>query len=67
MNIEQEVDTQLRELALTDWNKFKDVTGLNLTAFTICQQREKGKSYRQIAYRMKISASTVLRLCKKCK
>jgi len=63
---EEEVDDKLRQLALTDWNKFKEVTALDVTTFTICEQKRAGKSYRQIAYKMGIHFTTVRDRCKKC-
>lgn len=64
---EEDVDKQLRNLAVTDWKKFKEVTGLDLELFFICTQRKNGKSFRQIAYKMNIPFTTIRNRCKKCK
>ena len=63
---EQEVDRQLREIALTDWNKFKEITGLDLTKFLVCAKRKEGKSLNQISQITKIHRSSVNRICKTC-
>lgn len=63
---EQNIDKKLRELAVTDWEKFKSVTGLDLTTYTICTMRKEGKSLQQIANSQKMSKRQVQYACEKC-
>lgn len=60
------VDIQLRELALTDWSKFKKLTGLDESKFIICMKKDEGKSISQIATHVRRSRSAVGRVCKVC-
>ena len=61
-----DVDRQLRELAMTRWEDFKKVTGLDTTNFIICTKRQEGKSIRQIAMITKLKRDKVHRMCQVC-
>jgi len=61
-----EIEKELREMAVTDWNKFKMITGLDIVQYTICKQKKKGTSIRAIANRMKMPRTTINDRCKKC-
>lgn len=63
---ELKIDRQLQELAVTDWEKFKSVTGLDLSTFAVCQMRKANKSYQQIATAMNTTKDVVRYACKKC-
>lgn len=62
----QIADQQLRLLALTDWEQFKALTGVDETKFIICMKKGEGKSVTQIAQSVKKSRSAVHRVCVKC-
>lgn len=61
-----ELEKHLQELAVTDWNKFIELTGIDTVQVSICLQRKKGKSMRQIAQKTGMPVGTVQRRCKKC-
>lgn len=60
------VDRELRELALSNWDAFKKLTGVDDTKFRICQERRAGKSYSQIAIAVKVHRSKAQRVCQVC-
>lgn len=60
------IDKMLKELALTDWDEFLLVTGLDKVQITICVERKRKKSIRQIAQKTGLPKSTVSDKCKKC-
>lgn len=60
------IDALLRELALTDWEEFMRVSGVDRLQVTICIERKKKKSIRQIANKTGLPKSTVEYKCKKC-
>lgn len=59
-------DRQLRELAMTRWDDFKKLTGLDVTNFIICMGRAEGKSYNQISIATKVHKEKVRRVCRIC-
>lgn len=61
-----DVEKFLQELAVTDWNKFVQITGLDTLQVSICQQRKKGKSIRQIARKTGMPPASIQSRCKKC-
>ncbi len=60
------LDEQLRQLALTDFEKFKRLTQIDMLQIFICEERAKGKTIRQIAQYAKVTRSVVETRCKKC-
>lgn len=66
MTLDEEVKNELRQLALTNFDKFLEVTGVDLTTLKICKQHERGKSLQQIANLMQMPKTTISRRCKVC-
>lgn len=62
----QDIDRQLQEMALTNWEEFKRLTGVDTTNFIICSKRKEGKSIRQIALIVSRNRDKVHRVCKIC-
>ena len=62
------LDSQLMELALTDWQQFVQLIGINhITAAKVCLLRRQGKSYEQIAQKLSIPKHRVEYSCvEKC-
>lgn len=67
MDLNPEIESFLKNLALTDWNKFMDVIGIDATQMTICVEKEKGKSWQQIANKVNLPKSTVRNRYKQCR
>ncbi|MFA6060044.1 MAG: hypothetical protein WC756_17710 [Taibaiella sp.] len=57
---------QLRELALLDMDKFLKLTGVDMVQIFVCKEKGKGKSFQQIANKVKLSKTAVRHRCKKC-
>lgn len=66
MSIEEEVKNELQQLALTDWNKFLSITGIDVSSLEICKRRKKGQTLQQIANAMQMPRSSVQSRCKTC-
>lgn len=62
----ENIDRQLQEMALTQWEDFKKLLGIDPTNFIICKERKGGKSYNQIAIATKTHREKVRRVCKVC-
>lgn len=62
----QSLEDYLKGLALTDWKKFVEVTGIDMEFLRICEMRGKGKSWGQISKTMNLDKSYIRRRCKKC-
>ena len=59
-------ERELRELALTRWDDFVVLVGLDVSDYEICIKRKEGKSVRQIARSVAKSKSKVHRICQVC-
>lgn len=61
-----ELDMDLQRLALTDWPTFVLLVGEdNIAAAKVLTLKSRGKSYTQIANKLKISRDKVIYACKK--
>lgn len=60
------LDKKLQELALTEWELFCTLTGVDKTQAFVCLERQRGLSYQQIGNKLKISKQSVAERCKKC-
>lgn len=63
--IDEQVIDEIRELALTDTQKFID-TYVDLNKLKICKRRKMGQTLQQIASAMNMPKSTVKDKCKRC-
>ena len=66
MTKEEQIDKELQEMAFNRWEEFKQLTGLDITNFIICNEKKKGKSLNQIAITARVTKSKVQRVCKVC-
>jgi len=66
MTAAEKMEKELRDLAVTDWEKFKLVTELDTSTYAICQLRKQGKSLQQVANTLSVSKKTVRVACAKC-
>lgn len=65
--LEQQIKDNLRNLALTNFDEFMQVVGIDMDTLKICHQRRKGKSLQQIANMMQMPKATIQYKCKVCK
>jgi hypothetical protein len=62
-----ELDTQLRELALTDWPRFIELMGEDaINKAKICLMKRQGRTIRYMAFRVKMPQSTTGLACQRC-
>jgi len=61
-----DLDKQLQELAVLDFQKFCRITNIDKVQVFICLERKKGRSMQYIANKAKMAKSTVINRCKKC-
>lgn len=61
-----DLDKQLQNLAVLDFEKFCKLTAIDKVQVFICMEHQKGKSLQQIANRTKLSKTSVHNRCKKC-
>lgn len=62
-----DLDLELQHIAQHDWNRFAAMIGeKGITKAKICLLKQKGRSTRFIAYRVKKSKSTVGKTCESC-
>jgi hypothetical protein len=62
----QELDKKLQELAVTDFEVFCKLFGINKTQAFVCFEVHKKKSFGQIAIKLKLSRTAVYVYAKKC-
>lgn len=63
--IDEQVIDEIRELALTDTQKFID-TYVDMDKLKICKRRKIGQTLQQIASAMGMPKSTIRNKCKTC-
>jgi len=63
--LEQDIREEIRQLALTDVDKFIEMF-VDVEKLKICRQRKMGKTLQQIAISMQMPKSTVRDKCKTC-
>jgi len=63
----KDLDKKLQELALTDFNQFCQLTGVDKIKAFVCIERAKGLTFQQIANKLGVSRQTIWKRCKKCK
>lgn len=61
-----EIEKRLKELALSDWDEFLRVSGIDTTNSIICLERKKGKSWGQISTIVNLSKGAVRNRYKAC-
>lgn len=62
--IDEQIEQELRELALTDVKKLLEY--IDVKKYKICRQRKMGKSLQQIANAMQMPRPSVQTICDKC-
>lgn len=60
MSIQQQLQQELVNTALNDFNQFCETTGIDLRRAYICMLKAKGKSYAQIAVCLGITRKAVI-------
>jgi len=60
------LDRRLQELALLNFTYFCTLTEVNKEKAIVCFERANGKTFRQIANKLRIGKSMVYKLSKKC-
>ena len=64
---ETNLDGELKELAIENWEEFVSLIGPDaLVSAKVCHLRKVGKSYGQIAAKLKLSKKQVRNRCVKC-
>jgi hypothetical protein len=62
-----ELDKNLQQLAIMDWPAFVELVGYdNIKAAKICILKSRGKSYSQIANKLRITKDTAIYRSGKC-
>lgn len=62
-----ELDNKLRELALTDWQKFVQLVGKDtIDKAKVCLLRQNNKSYGMVSRMVGLSIMQVRTACKRC-
>ena len=62
-----ELDTQLRELALTNWPAFAELIGSKaVNKAKICLMHKENRTIRYMSYRTKMALETVREQCMRC-
>lgn len=65
MTIDEQIKREIQTMALTDWERFKELY-LDMSKLKICKQRKMGKTLQQIANTMSMPRSSVQTICKNC-
>ncbi len=53
-------------MAITDFEKFVRMSGVNMNQLKVCIERERGLSLQQIANKLDIPKGTVKFICDRC-
>jgi hypothetical protein len=64
---EKELDKQLIELAMSDFEYFCKITSADKEQAYLCMAKQAGKSHQQIANQLGISKQAVAKRWQKCK